>query len=387
LASSGPGLARLDDLAITHARPGGPVEGARRDSVETVLRTHKLTKRFGKFVAVRDLDLDVTRGEIYGFLGPNGAGKSTTIRMLIDLIRPSSGSAEIFGRNVRKEGTSVRKRIGYLPGELALYENLSPRQLYEYSGSLYGVKDLRYALELSERLKVTDVDAKIGSLSQGNKQKVGIVQSLLHQPQLAILDEPTNALDPLVRQEVYRILDEARSFGTTVFFSSHVLAEAERICDRVAIIREGELSRVGTVEELKAISPRRMKICFAGQVPLDELSAIPGVADARVNGDPNTVDLMVRENMDAIVKTAARYNVIDFYSEDVSLEEIFLGYYGQSDAPPARMDDTNGIDDATEPPGNIRQLHPSERVVDERPVVAVPAGDGAMRESETDARR
>jgi ABC-2 type transport system ATP-binding protein len=355
--------------------------------VETVLRTHKLTKRFGKFVAVRDLDLDVTRGEIYGFLGPNGAGKSTTIRMLIDLIRPTSGSAEIFGRNVRKHGTSVRKRIGYLPGELALYENLSPRQLYEYSGSLYGVSDLRYALDLSERLKVTDIDAKIGSLSQGNKQKVGIVQSLLHQPQLAILDEPTNSLDPLVRQEVYRILQEARSLGTTVFFSSHVLAEAERICDRVAIIREGELSRVGTVDELKAISPRRMKICFAGQVPLAELSAIPGVADARVNGEPNTVDLMVRENMDAIVKTAARYNVVDFYSEDVSLEEIFLGYYGETDAPPARMDDTNGIDEATEPASNIRQLHPPERVVDERPVVAVPTGDGAMRESETDARR
>lgn len=358
--------------------------------METVLRTHKLTKRFGKFVAVRDLDLDVTRGEIYGFLGPNGAGKSTTIRMLIDLIRPTSGSAEIFGRNVRKHGTSIRHRIGYLPGELALYENLSPRQLYEYSGSLYGVRDLRYALDLSERLKVTDVDAKIGSLSQGNKQKVGIVQALLHQPQLAILDEPTNALDPLVRQEVYRILQEARSFGTTVFFSSHVLAEAERICDRVAIIREGELSRVGTVDELKAISPRRMKICFDGHVPLDELSAISGVADARVNGDPNTVDLMVRENMDAIVKTAARYNVVDFYSEDVSLEEIFLGYYGQSDAPPARMDGTNGIDgidETTEPAGNIRQLHPPERVVDERPAVAAPVGDGVVRESETDARR
>ena len=377
----------MDDLAITHAKPGGPVEGARRDSVETVLRTHKLTKRFGKFVAVRDLDLDVTRGEIYGFLGPNGAGKSTTIRMLIDLIRPTSGSAEIFGRNVRKHGTSVRHRIGYLPGELALYENLSPRQLYEYSGSLYGVRDLRYALELSERLKVTDVDVKIGSLSQGNKQKVGIVQALLHQPQLAILDEPTNALDPLVRQEVYRILQEARSRGMTVFFSSHVLAEAERICDRVAIIREGELSRVGTVDELKAISPRRMKICFNGHVPLDELSAIPGVSDARVNGDPNTVDLMVRENMDAIIKVASRYNVGDFYSEDVSLEEIFLGYYGESDAPPAQMNGTNGTSTTADSPGQIRQIVPPERVVDERPAVAVPAGDGELRDSETDAQR
>lgn len=351
--------------------------------METVLRTHKLSKRFGKFVAVRDLDLDVERGEIYGFLGPNGAGKSTTIRMLLDLIRPSSGTAEVFGRNVRKHGTSVRRRIGYLPGELALYENLSPRQLYEYSGSLYGVSDMSYALELSERLKVTNVDAKIGSLSQGNKQKVGIVQALLHKPQLAILDEPTNALDPLVRQEVYRILNEAREHGTTVFFSSHVLAEAERICDRVAIIREGELTRVGTVEELKAISPRRMKISFAGPVPLDELSAINGVSDARMNGDPHTVDLLVRGNMDAIVKVASRYNVDDFYSEDVSLEEIFLGYYGESDAPPASMSNT-GTD---QPVSEVQQLIPPDRVLEERPIVAVPAGDGELRDNEMDARR
>jgi ABC-2 type transport system ATP-binding protein len=354
--------------------------------VETVLRTHKLTKRFGKFVAVNDLDLDVTRGEIYGFLGPNGAGKSTTIRMLLDLIRPSGGSAEIFGRNVRKHGTRVRRLIGYLPGELALYENLSPRQFYEYSGSLYGIRDLRYALELSERLKVTDIDAKIGSFSQGNKQKVGIVQALLHQPQLVVLDEPTNSLDPLVRHEVYGILTEARERGMTVFFSSHVLAEAERICDRVAIIREGELSRVGTVEELKAISPRRVKIAFAGHVPLDELRAVPGVADARMNGDPHTVDLMVRENMDAIVKIASRHNVADIYSEDVSLEEIFLGYYGETDEP----HETPESHEPEEPEGErtrLRQLVPPDQVLDERPAVAVPPGDGELLGSETDQRR
>jgi ABC-2 type transport system ATP-binding protein len=340
-----------------------------------------LTKRFGKFVAVHDLDLDVTRGEIYGFLGPNGAGKSTTIRMLLDLIRPSSGTAEVFGSDVRKHGTKVRRQIGYLPGELALYENLSPRQLYEYSASLYGVQDLSYALEISERLKVTDVDAKIGSLSQGNKQKVGIVQALLHRPQLAILDEPTNALDPLVRQEVYRILDEARSMGMTVFFSSHVLAEAERICDRVAIIREGELSRVGTVDELKAISPRRVKIRFEEYVPLDELSRIPGVADAQMNGDPRTVALMVRDDMDTIVKVAARHNVQDFYSEDVSLEEIFLGYYGETDETVTGAGMTNG---KVTP---IGRAMPPEQVIEERPVVAVPVADGQLRDNETDARR
>ncbi len=369
------------------------MKGLRRGSVENILRTNKLTKRFGKFVAVRDLDLDVTQGEIYGFLGPNGAGKSTTIRMLLDLIRPSSGTAEIFGRDVRKHGTSVRRRIGYLPGELALYENLSPRQLYEYSGSLYGVKDLTYALELSERLKVTDVDAKIGSLSQGNKQKVGIVQSLLHKPELAILDEPTNALDPLVRHEVYRILQDASDQGMTVFFSSHVLAEAERICDRVAIIRDGELSRVGTVEELKTIAPRRMKIVFDGTVPLEELSAIPGVSDARLNGNPHAVDLMVRENMDPIVKLASRHNIVDFYSEDVSLEEIFLGYYGETDATMPDSNGTNGtystdeINNADHLQIDADERDSDDQAVDERLLVVVPTTDGNSTVSETDARR
>jgi len=323
--------------------------------VETVLRTRALTKRFGSVVAVRDLELDVVSGEIFGFLGPNGSGKSTTIRILLDLIRPSSGSAEIFGRNVRKQGTQLRKRIGYLPGELALYESLSPRQLYEYSAALYGVSDLGYALELSERLNVTDIDVRIGSLSQGNKQKVGMVQALLHRPQLAILDEPTNALDPLVRHEVYGILEAARDRGTTIFFSSHVLAEAERICDRVAIIRDGELSRVGTVEELKAIAPRKMRLVFTHEAPVAELAAVHGVISAVAGPDGRTVDLLVRENVDAIVKVAGRYHDADFYSDDISLEEIFLGYYGESDALPAQ----------------VQPLAPAETVVDERPVVRV----------------
>jgi ABC-2 type transport system ATP-binding protein len=303
-------------------------------AVEPVIVTSKLTKKFGKFVAVGDLDLDVTAGEIYGFLGPNGAGKTTTIRLLLGLMRPSSGSAHIFGRDVRKHGTRLKRVIGYMPGELDLYENLTPNQLFRYSASLYGVDDLRYAGELSERLKLTKVDDVIGSLSQGNKQKVGLVQALLHRPRLAILDEPTNALDPLIRHELYQILLEAREGGMTVFFSSHVLAEAERVCDRVAIIRDGLLTRVGTVAELKQLAPRRMRLAFAQHVPADAFANVEGVSEVRVRDDAGSqervVELMVRSHLDDVVRIAARYDVTDLYSEDVSLEDVFLGYYGIS---------------------------------------------------------
>jgi ABC-2 type transport system ATP-binding protein len=297
-------------------------------AIESVLVTNKLTKRFKKFVAVDALDLDVWRGEIFGFLGPNGAGKSTTIRMLLGLIRPSSGTAHIFGQDIRKHGTEVRRRIGYMPGELALYENLTPLQLFEYSASLYGVDDTSFAVTLAERLAVTKLESPIGSLSQGNKQKVGIVTALLHRPQLAILDEPTNALDPLIRHELYGILQDAKEEGMTIFLSSHVLAEAERICDRVAIIRDGKLTRVGTVDELKAIAPRRMRISFGEYVPVDEFQDLPGVTNAHVvDGDDRVVELLVRENMDEVVKIASHHPVNDFRSEDISLEDIFLGYY------------------------------------------------------------
>jgi len=303
-------------------------------AVETILVTNKLTKKFGEFYAVRDLDLDVRPGEIYGFLGPNGAGKSTTIKLLLGLLRPSGGTATIFGKDARKHGTKLKRWMGYLPGELDLYENLTPNQLFRYSASLYGVDDLSYAHELSERLKLTKVDTNIGNLSQGNKQKVGVVQALLHRPRLVILDEPTNALDPLIRHELYGILLEARDNGTTVFFSSHVLAEAERLCDRVAIIRDGVLVRVGTVEELKAIAPRRIRLMFEDRIPASAFENLPGVTDVQIYDDreheDRVVELKVRSNLDEVVKVVSTYPLTDLYSEDLSLEDIFLGYYQMS---------------------------------------------------------
>lgn len=295
-------------------------------SVESLVVTNKLTKKFGDFTAVDALDLDVRQGEIFGFLGPNGAGKSTTIRMLLGLIRPTSGSATIFGKDIRKHGTEIRREIGYLPGELAMYENLTPRQFFKYSASLYGAENIDFAIELSARMNIQKLDEPIGDLSQGNKQKVGIVQALLHRPHLVILDEPTNALDPLIRHELYDMLLLAKSEGMTIFFSSHVLAEAERICDRVAIIRDGRLTRVGAVEELKALAPKRIKIAFEEYVPVEAFQAMPGVTEVHANGG-RSVELLVRSGVDEVVKVAAQHQIADLYSEDMTLEEIFLGYY------------------------------------------------------------
>ena len=297
-----------------------------QSSVDSILITNKLTKKFGDFTAVDALDLDVRQGEIFGFLGPNGAGKSTTIRMLLGLIRPTSGGATIFGKDIRKHGTEIRRSIGYLPGELEMYENLTPRQFFKYSASLYGVEDIDFALDLSARMNIQKLDEPIGDLSQGNKQKVGIVQALLHRPRLVILDEPTNALDPLIRHELYEMLLLAKSEGMTIFFSSHVLAEAERICDRVAIIRDGRLTRVGTVEELKALAPKRIRIAFDEYVPIEVFQEMPGVTEIHANGG-QSVEMLVRSGVDEVVKVAAQHPIIDLYSEDMTLEEIFLGYY------------------------------------------------------------
>ncbi len=317
---------------------------------DSILITNKLTKRFGSLVAVDQIDLDVRRGEIYGFLGPNGAGKSTTIRMLLGLIRPSGGGATIFGADIAKNGIEIRRSIGYLPGELAMYENLTPRQYFQYSASLYGLEDIDFAVQLADRLNISSIDTNIGALSQGNKQKVGIVQALLHKPALVMLDEPTNALDPLIRHELYEILLAARDEGMTIFFSSHVLAEAERICDRVAIIREGKLIRVGSVAELKASAPKRMLITFREPVDPQSFANVPGVTGTGL-GDDGEVELMVRERVDEVLAEIMKYPIVDIDARDLALEEIFLGYY-----------ETEVNDEA--PPAEALDLEPREVAVD-----------------------
>ena len=215
---------------------------------EGIIHTEGLTKSYGKNRGVIDVSLDVRPGEVFGFLGPNGAGKTTTIRTLLDFIRPNSGVAKVFGMDAHRQSREIRRRIGYLPGDLALYEKLKGAEMLRYMGNLRGGVEWDHVRELAERLH-SDLSRPIRTLSQGNRQKIGLIQALMHKPELLILDEPTNGLDPLIQQVFYRLISEVE--GQTVFLSSHNLPEVERVCDRVGIIREGRLIAVEEVSRAK----------------------------------------------------------------------------------------------------------------------------------------
>ena len=288
------------------------------------IRAEGLTKFYGRKRGIIDVDLEVRRGEIFGYLGPNGAGKSTTIRLLLDLIRPTRGAAAILGQPAHGSSVRLRREIGYLPGEMALYPKLTGRELFRYFGALRGMKDSAMADQLAERLEV-EVDRPIRALSHGNKQKVGLVQALMHRPSLVILDEPTTGLDPLVQQEFYRILDEVRADGRTVFLSSHVLAEVERVADRVGIVREGRIAVVAGVDELKRQARRTLEFHLETPVPAEDFARLPGVVEARAEG--RIVYLTVEGSVDDIVKLASRYTVLNVVSREQDLEEVFLTYY------------------------------------------------------------
>ncbi len=290
----------------------------------TIIRTDHLTKSYGVARGVVDLGVEVRRGEVFGYLGPNGAGKTTTIRTLLDFIRPTSGQAAVFGLDAQRESLAIRKRVGYLPGELSLYEGLTGREFLQYMAGLRGGVDWRYAEELATRL-ACNLAQPLRTLSHGNKQKLGLIQAFMHRPELLILDEPTQGLDPLVQQEFYRLLAEVKADGRTVFLSSHVLPEVEKVCDRVGIIREGRLVAVEEVASLKAKALRRLEIRFAVPVPPVAFDKLPGVRDVRVEN--SSVLCTVVGALDAVVKAAAQFEVADLISHEPSLEEIFLAYY------------------------------------------------------------
>ncbi|HKZ75720.1 MAG TPA: ABC transporter ATP-binding protein [Actinomycetota bacterium] len=298
------------------------------------IRTEGLTKSYGRKRGIIDVDLEVRRGEIFGYLGPNGAGKSTTIRLLLDLIRPTHGTASVFGHPAHGSAVKLRREIGYLPGEMALYPRMTGRELFRYFAALRGMRDLTHAEELAERLD-TELDRPIKALSHGNKQKVGLVQALMHRPSLVILDEPTTGLDPLVQQEFYRILDEVRADGRTVFLSSHVLAEVERVADRVGIVREGRIAVVSEVEALKRQARRKLEFHFDEPVPVEDFVRLPGVVEAVPDG--RVLQLTVEGSVDDIIKLASRYTVLNVLSREQDLEEVFLTYYAvpesEADAP------------------------------------------------------
>jgi ABC-2 type transport system ATP-binding protein len=290
-----------------------------------VIETEKLTKFYGLHRGIVDVDLEIQEGEAFGFLGPNGAGKTTTIRILLDHIRATSGRARIFGMDTNEDPVAIHRRLGYLSGEFALYDNLTGGQTFEYFSNLRGGVDLRYQADLLDRLEV-DPSRKFRDYSKGNKQKIGLIVALHHRPELLLLDEPTSGLDPLVQQEFYTIIREAKAEGRTIFMSSHILSEVERTCDRVAIIREGRLVTVDRVEAFRDTAHHQVELHFSGPVPQTEFEQLPGVSD--VVAEDHVLHMRVSGPMTPVVKAAARYDLLDFVSREPSLEEAFLAQYG-----------------------------------------------------------
>jgi ABC-2 type transport system ATP-binding protein len=294
-----------------------------------VIRTEKLTKSYGSHRGIVDVDLEVQKGEVFGFLGPNGAGKTTTIRVLLDLIRPSSGKAYVFDIESSADPAAIHRRIGYLPGEFALYDRLTGGQTLEYFGNLRGGVDRAYQAELVERFDL-DPSRRFREYSKGNKQKVGLVAALQNRPELLLLDEPTSGLDPLVQQTFFSLMRESVKDGGTVFLSSHILSEVERSCDRVAIIRDGRLVRVDSVDALRDLSHHQVELRFAGEPPIAEFKDLPGVSDVEI--EDHQLKLRVLGPITPVVVAAARLGVTDFLSREPSLEETFLAQYGREAA-------------------------------------------------------
>jgi ABC-2 type transport system ATP-binding protein len=275
--------------------------------------------------ALRGVDLEVHRGEVFGFLGPNGAGKTTTIRCLLDLIRPNGGTASVLGLNPQKQSRQVRARTGYLPGELRLEDAMTVEATLRYLNALRGGKaDWGYASQLAERLNL-DLKTQARNLSKGNKQKVGVVQALMHKPELLLLDEPTSGLDPLIQQEVLRLIQEAKKDGATIFFSSHIISEVEQVAERVGIIRQGVVVEVAETQVLVKRALRRARVRFGKPVQAKSLEGIAGVKVLSAEG--TTVHLQIEGEMDTLIKALAKFPVAEFETERPSLEEVFLAYY------------------------------------------------------------
>jgi ABC-2 type transport system ATP-binding protein len=293
---------------------------------QPVIETTKLSVYYGRQRGIVDVDLRVNEGEIFGFLGPNGAGKTTTQRVLLDIIRPTAGEARMFGLDCRKQGVEARRRVGYLPGELALYGSMRASQFFEMYASLQNSNgDRGYWKTLAERLDLDD-SRRIRQLSRGNRQKVGIVAAFMHQPDLLILDEPTTGLDPLMQQTVMELVREASAAGATVFFSSHILPEVQAVCDRVGIIREGALVATERVETLTHQQFKRLRLAFAAEAPAGAFD-LEGVTV--ISQSDRDLTLEVRQNLNEVLARAAGLSIIDIETIPVTLEEIFLTYYGK----------------------------------------------------------
>jgi ABC-2 type transport system ATP-binding protein len=311
------------------------MEGTPSESTAAI-STRGLTKHYGSVRALTDLTLDVYAGEIFGFLGPNGAGKSTTIRTLLGFLHATRGSASVLGLNMVTDSVEIRRRTGYLPAGIALYDSLTGEQVLDYLVEMQGREPNRRA-ELCDRLELSGsvLRRRVRDYSRGMRQKIGVVQALQHDPELAILDEPTEGLDPLMQHAFYAILDDLRREGRTIFFSSHVLSEVERLCDRVAIIRAGELMAIHDVGELLARRRRRVTLRWRGAAP--DPMTLPGLADVHVDGSRITASLT--GDVSGFVRSIASPNLEDLTIEPASLEEAFLEYYAPDAGPGSEDED------------------------------------------------
>jgi ABC-2 type transport system ATP-binding protein len=290
--------------------------------------TNDLSKSYGSHEALKKVNLEVRKGEVFGYLGPNGSGKSTTIRTLLDFLRPTSGSASIFGLDTREQSLAIRARVGYLPGDMVLYERLNGRQVLAYSAALRGGVDWAHVEQLRDRLDA-ELSRPVHMLSRGNRQKIGLIQAFMHRPELIIMDEPTSGLDPLLRHEFHMMVEEVKADGRTVFISSHDLPEVERICDRVGIIRRGQLVTVEDVAVLREKALHRIEFHFGTPVSAADFKSVPGVQDVVVEN--GVLTCTVQGSPDALVKAAARFEVTKVITQEPHLDEVFLSYYGDGD--------------------------------------------------------
>ncbi|MDS1272572.1 ABC transporter ATP-binding protein [Lipingzhangella sp. LS1_29] len=292
--------------------------------MSTVIETEHLTKHYGARRGISQISLSVHSGEVFGFLGPNGAGKTTTIRLLLDLLRPSSGHLRVLGRDPRSAGAAVRQRVGYLPGDYQPGRQERGSELLRYLAEARGGVTRRRIEELTERFEL-DPSQRLGAMSRGNRQKLGIVQAFMHDPELLILDEPTTGLDPLMQQNFLSLVREVRACGQTVFLSSHLLAEVRQIADRIGIVRAGHVVAVDEVAALRERAVRRVEVHFDAPVPPEHFANLDGVRDVRVEG--TLVRCVLDGRPDALIKAAAEFTVVEFVSFEPDLEEIFLAYY------------------------------------------------------------
>ena len=292
---------------------------------EQAIVLNELTKHYGKHRGINNLSFSVNQGEFFGFIGPNGAGKSTTIRTLMGLIRPTGGSASIFDLDCHSKASVIARDVGNLPSENSYYENMKVRELLQYTADLYGMDCKTKMKELADRLNL-DLSRKIADLSLGNKKKVGIVSAIMTSPKLIIMDEPTSGLDPLIQQAFYDILKEENSRGATVFFSSHVLSEVQKLCDRVAILKEGQLIGIQSIKELRESGYKKVSLSAKEAIPRDFFD-LSGIANYAETADKTSVSFMYNGNITAIIDKLHLLHLDDVLLEEPSLEEIFMHYY------------------------------------------------------------